>query len=98
MIKNDNNQTEGTTMTKDEAFEKYHEAAQVREYSEVKKVFPTREELVQFWDDVKHFSWPGSYGVSPWSMCGDVAYVVAGGTVTNPHVIASDYYKIAMSY
>ena len=37
----------------------------------------TKAEVLAFWNDVKDFSWPGSFGVSPWEFFGHFAYYMA---------------------
>ncbi|AMR78629.1 hypothetical protein [Cupriavidus nantongensis] len=32
----------------------------------------TKSQLIQFWRETKHLSWPGSYGQSPWETASDV--------------------------
>ena len=45
-----------------------------------RKVFPTRESIVQFWDDTKKLRWPESYGQTPWEFSSWVASGVALGS------------------
>ncbi len=32
----------------------------------------TKSQLIQFWRETKHLSWPGSYGQSPWETASEV--------------------------
>lgn len=86
-------------MTKLEAIEKYKVLESVRTEAALRAVLPTLEDLREFYDNVKNFSWPGSYGESPWDWASWVAYLATTtDPVTNSHVIDSEPYRIAQSY
>lgn len=84
-------------MKKQDAMRKWEKAGKVTAEN-VKTIFPTRAELLEFWNDVKTLSWPEYYGCPPWDTASHIASMAAGSLVTNPHVLNSAEYKAAMSY
>ena len=84
-------------MNKQEAYRKYAKAEKATAEN-IKDIFPTKTELLEFYDDVKELRWPEFYGVSPWETASFIAYIAQGNTVTSPFVLGSPEYKAAMSY
>jgi hypothetical protein len=75
-------------MTKDKAGSLYYEKTRPLErrtatVDDFKAAFPTRDSLMEFWQDVRKLSWPESYGQSPWDTTACVAYRVANGIRRN---------------
>lgn len=86
-------------MTKQEAIEKYKLLESVRTEAALRIVLPTLAHLREFYDNVKNFSWPASYGESPWDWVSWIAYLATTSEpVTNTHVLESEAYRIAQSY
>ena len=78
-------------MNKIEAIEAYREAEKLNRNSmldEFLAVFPDPESLDRFRIETGKFSWPGSYGESPWEFASNVAYIARDDlSFTNPHYI-----------
>jgi len=71
---------------KQAALTKYEAATKLRFHKNTpenfKAVFPTVESLAQFRKEVGGFSWPSSYGQSPWEDSFSVAFSVTEGSFT----------------
>lgn len=88
---------EGAKMKKQDAIAKYGPAMKATA-ANIREIFPTRQSILDFYRDVRGLAWPESFGASPWDTASMIAYIVAGGEVTNPAVLASDEYAAAKSY
>lgn len=67
-------------MNKRQALEKWGAATKLyfrTPIEEWKQVFPDKETLVEFWNDVKGICWPENCGQEPWGLASDIAYTVA---------------------
>lgn len=85
--------------SKQELCEQYAAAMKVRTEAQLRELFPTHAELVKFWDDTKHLSWPEFYASSPWEFASSVAAAAKGdGRVTSTFYMETESYSIAMAY
>lgn len=88
-------------MTKASLSKKYRAAMSIDSRSteqEIRAVFPSLSSLVEFVSEVGKLSYPESYGASPWERAFSIGYIAAGNKVTNPYVLESEDYAIAMRY
>jgi hypothetical protein len=88
-------------MTKTQALRNYAAATRLRHTTPAaawKAAFPTRESLIAFTEDVGGFSWPDTYGDSPWDAAFSIGYELKHGLsqssvefyarhMTDPHVV-----------
>jgi NAD(P)H-dependent FMN reductase len=84
-------------MNKQEAYKKYAKAEKATAEN-IKAIFPTKAELLAFYDDVKGLCWPEFYGVSPWETASFIAHLAQRSGAASPFVLGSPEYKAAMSY
>jgi len=84
-------------MNKHAAYIKWAKAEKVAPQN-VRQIFPTKRELLEFWNDTKGLAWPEFYGESPWDTASFIASMAAGCEVTNTFVLNGEEYKAAMTY
>lgn len=89
-------------MNKMTALKKYEAATRLRDTSplaEWRKVFPSRESLVTFRQDVGDLSWPGSYGEAPWDAAFSLAWHLANGASEHSrHYMSQPFQDLLATY
>ncbi len=92
-------------MNKAQAHIKYAAAMKIRQGDDLHTteqamlaIFPDWKSLTQFAQDVGQHCYHGTYGTSPYDRAFSIAHHALGGCVSNPFVIDSDDYFIAMQY